>query len=227
MSNSNTAYPGTITSFDPVTQLATVKLAMERFYNGIGTLYETIQYPILTDVPVHFPQCGSYSITFPIAVGDSCLVIFSQKGYEHWLYNNSDEIGKYSSGIPKPAYFKDHDIDDTLCIVGFNPVAKAIPNFSPTDVELRNVDRGQRITLKPNGVIEVLSQVELDLTTPTVKVVANSLVEVTAPNTNITGNVKITGELLVTGTIKSNTEVTAKTVNLSTHTHNHGPIPDA
>lgn len=220
-------YPGKIKTFDPITQTATVELCREEYHTAIDVVYQKVYLPQLEHVPVHFPQCGGYSLTFPIKAGDNCLVLFCDAGYDHWLYHDKNEIGTYSTGVPRDGYFRDGDLQDSLCIVGFNPTPRAIPNFSATDVELRNVDRGQRITLKPTGVIEVISQTELDVTVPTVKVNASSLVEVTAPNTNITGNVNVTGDLHVTGTIISDTEVTAKTVNLSTHRHNNGPLPDA
>lgn len=222
----NTCYPGKIVSFDPATQLASVEIARELYYADYESLYTEYDNPQLIDVPVHFPQCGGYSLTFPIKVGDNCLIFYSQRGHSHWLYKDANKIGKFSTGIPKAEYFRAHNINDALCIVGFNPVPRAIPNFSSTDVELRDTSRGQRITLKPSGVIEVLSQTELDVTTPTVKVVASSLVEVTAPNTNIIGN------LHVTGTITSDTsvhgpEVFANNIAMSVHTHNHGVPPDA
>jgi hypothetical protein len=206
-------------SFDTVTQLATVEIAREQFFNGFRIMYEATDFPILQDVPVHFPQCGGYSLTFPIKVGDSCLLLFCEKGYDHWLYEGNNKIGKVDEGIPKSEYFRSHNINDAVCIVGFNPITSAIPNFSSTDVELRNEDRGQRITLKPTGVIEILSQTELDITIPTVKVKASSLVEVTAPTTNIIGDVNITGKLTVSETIVATGEITGKGKVFSTHVH--------
>ncbi len=211
--NVRSVYPGTIKSFDVATQLATVEMAREQFFNGFKVLYEQQDFPILKDVPVHFPQCGGYSLTFPIKVGDSCLLLFCDMGYDHWLYDNQTKIGKFDEGCPKPEYFRRFSVNDALCIVGFNPIPKAIPNFSATDVELRDDSRGQRITLKPTGVIEVLSQTELDLTTPTVKVVASSAVEVTAPTTTING------DLIVNGKITSTGDTVAGGISLMTHVH--------
>ena len=213
MNGVRTVYPGTIKSFDVATQLATVEIAREQFFNGFKTLYEATDYPILKDVPVHFPQCGGYSLTFPIKVGDSCLILFCDKGYDHWLYDGQTKIGKFKEGVPKAEYFRNFNINDTLCIVGFNPIPSAITDFSATDVELRDDSRGQRITLKPTGVIEVLSQTELDLTTPTVKVVASSAVEVTAPTTTING------DLIVNGKITSTGDTVAGGISLMTHVH--------
>lgn len=209
----NTHYPAKIVSFDVTTQLAVVKIQREQYYADFNELYQEYEIPNLIDVPVHFPQCGGYSLTFPIKAGDDCLVLFSQRGHSHWLYENKDKIGKFSTGIPKAEYFRAYNVNDALCIVGFNPVPKAIPNFSATDVELRNVDRMQRITLKPDGVIEVLSQTELDVTTPTVKVVASGAVEVTAPTTTING------DLIVNGKITSTGDTVAGGISLMTHVH--------
>jgi hypothetical protein len=41
--------------------------------------------PILQRVPVAYPQGGGYCITWPLAVGDFVLLIFSERSIRHWL----------------------------------------------------------------------------------------------------------------------------------------------
>jgi len=41
--------------------------------------------PILQRVPVAYPQGGGFAITWPLAVGDFVLLIFSERSIRHWL----------------------------------------------------------------------------------------------------------------------------------------------
>lgn len=199
-----THYPGKIISFDAVKQVAKVQVMREQYNNTLYSMYTEYDFPILQDVPVQFPQGGGYFLTFPVAAGDNCLLEFCDKGISHWLYEGSEKIGKFSSGIPKADYFRSYNINDAVCHVGFNPIPQAIKNFNASATELRNVDRTQRITLNPSGLVEVVTPTEL---------------HVTAPESVLDGNLTINGNLHVTGTITSDTDVIAKTVSLLTHEH--------
>lgn len=205
-----TCYPGRIVSFDPVTQIAKVRVARERYVNNLESMYIKAESPILVDVPVHFPQGGGYSLTFPIAPDDDCLVMFAERGYSHWLYKGLMEIGAYASGVPKSDFYRKFDVSDSFALVGFNPIPLAIPDFQPASVELRNADRSQRVTLIPSGLIEVRTPTTVDVVAPTVNIKGN---------VNIDGNVTITGTLDVTGIIKSLADVLAKTISLFGHKH--------
>jgi hypothetical protein len=157
-SNLNTLYPGTIVSFNPEEQTATVRIAIEKYYSGMDTeeLYEEFERPVLEDVPVHFPQCLGFSLTMPVKVGDSCLLVFAQRGIGHWLYRAEEKAGRNPvSNWPAKEHDQKYELGNTLCMVGFNPIPKAITSFNPDDAELRNATGTQRITLKASGDIEV------------------------------------------------------------------------
>lgn len=199
-----THYPGKILAFDPVRQVAKVQVMREQYSNTLHSLYTEYEFPILQDVPIQFPQGGGYCLTFPVSAGDNCLLEFCDKGISTWLYEGKGKIGKFSSGIPKADYFRSYNINDAVCHVGFNPIPQAIKNFNASATELRNVDRTQRITLNPSGLLEVVTPTEL---------------HVTAPESVLDGNLTINGNLHVTGTITSDIDVIAKTVSLLTHEH--------
>lgn len=197
-----THYPGKIVSFDPVKQVAKVQVMREQFTNTLYSLYEEYEFPVLQNVPVQFPQGGGYCLTFPVAAGDNCILHFCDKGISHWLQEGKGKIGKFSSGVPKADYFRSYSINDAVAIVGFNPIPNAITNFNATAPELRNSDASQRVTLNTGGVMEVVTPTEL---------------HITAPQTVMDGNMKINGNLHVTGLITSDTDVKAKTVSLINH----------
>lgn len=212
-----TAYPGRIVSFDPVKQVARVQIARERFVDNLETNYIKQTSPILVDVPVQFPQGGGYSLTFPVAQGDDCLVMFAERGYSKWLYEGAMEIGTFSNGVPRADFYRKYDVNDSFALVGFNPIPKAIPNFQAGSTELRNAARTQRVTLIPGGLMEVRTESVMDIVAPTVKIKGN---------VDIEGDVTITGTLTAQGIIKSMTDVLAKVISLFSHVHISAPPGD-
>lgn len=183
----NTSYPAKIVSFDPVTQTATIKVCIERVYNGLAGKNKLVDFPLIDKVPVHFPQCAGWSMTFPIKAGDDCLAMFAQRGYDHWLYEGKDVAGyRKVEGAEylQPQHLRENAISDALAIVGFNPVVDTIPNFNGESPEWRNTSRGQRITLNANNDVEIY--------TP-------SQVIINAPLTVINGNLKVNGDVGVSG----------------------------
>ena len=72
--------PGRILEYFPETQTATVRISVERTYDTAVSSSNRITRALLEDVPVHTPSGGGWSLTFPIRVGDTCLIMFSQFG---------------------------------------------------------------------------------------------------------------------------------------------------
>jgi hypothetical protein len=220
----NTMYPGTIVSFDPLEQTAVVRMALEQYYTGIDTAerYEDAQRPLLTDVPVHFPQCKGFNITMPVGEGDSCLLVFAQRGIGHWLYDNKEVAGRDEvTGWPEKEHMQQFELSSTLCIVGFNPIPKAIADFNPLDLEIRNADRTQRITLLADGRIDVSTTNDVTVTTPTIVNVNCTAAVVTAATsiTLATPLVVATGDLTVGGTMTASTDALGGGISLLGHEH--------
>lgn len=179
----NTCYPAKIESFDPVTQTCTATLSIEDYFTALDEGYTKQLAPLLIDIPVYSPQGSGWSITFPIKKGDDCLLLFAQKGYDQWLYSAAQETGLID-GIPTAEHYREYSLRDAMCLVGIRPIPSAIKDYSADDVDIRNADRTQRITLRANG------DIELDTTT-NVSVKANT-VNVNATTTNVVSdNVKV------------------------------------
>jgi hypothetical protein len=69
----HTCMPGEIVSYDYTKQKASVKPLLKRAYVD-GTY---MPYPVINDVPVIFPRSGGASLTFPVTVGDTVMLVFS------------------------------------------------------------------------------------------------------------------------------------------------------
>jgi hypothetical protein len=75
---------GRIHSYNSATQIAEVELCVKRPIEDEEEELTFEDYPILQDVKICFPQAGVYSITFPIAKGDSVIVHFMQSDSSKW-----------------------------------------------------------------------------------------------------------------------------------------------
>jgi len=78
---------------------------------------KSIQLPEFTKVPPLFMQGGGSYTAHPIAIGDYCLLVLTERCFDRW-YSGSD--------FQDPAEFRMHDYSDGIAIVGINPIAGAL-----------------------------------------------------------------------------------------------------
>ena len=116
------AMPGIIQTFDPVTQTATIQVAMQM------TVWDQVKdYPPLVDCPVVVLGGGPAFISFPINTGDTCLVLFSDRAIDNW----------YSTGnVVPPAQQRQHSLADGIALVGIRHLANALSNYDATGIGL-------------------------------------------------------------------------------------------
>jgi len=201
----NTCYPAKVISFDPVTQTISCKVSVEDYYTDLSYDYTKQPAPVLTDVPVVLQQGGGWDITFPIKPDDDCLLLFAQKGYDHWLYDDLQESGMVD-GIPASDQYRHFDIRDAVAIVGLRPIPRAIKNYNNDGMELRNEARTQRITFNSNGTIDVSTTADVNVHCVNASVSASKTALITTPDmtidspiTKLTGNLSVAGSLNVAG----------------------------
>lgn len=108
------AAPGIVRAYDGNTQTASVELAVRDAREDAG--YEPL--PLLLDVPVFFPGGSGVRITYPINVGDECLVVFADQCIDSWF-----EYG----GVRNPPAARRHDLSDGFALVGFSSKQNAVP----------------------------------------------------------------------------------------------------
>lgn len=86
----HTMIPGRVTAYDGATQRASVQplLKSPRSTEDGGRTLETL--PIVPDVPVAFLGAGSWSITFPVSVGDTGMIMFAEAALERWKGGDGD-----------------------------------------------------------------------------------------------------------------------------------------
>lgn len=142
------AMPGIIQSFDPETITAVVQPAIRAVERDNDGNTSTTDYPLLVDVPVVFPRGGGCTLTFPVAPGDECLVIFADRCIDFWWQNG---------GIQEPVDTRMHDLSDAFAIVGPQSQAQKISGISTSAAQLRTDSGTAFIEIAAGGAVTITS----------------------------------------------------------------------
>src|SRR5262249_11851944 len=86
------ALPGRVEQYDATKQSVDVApLLKNPFEDQTGAL-QTESLPVVPGVPVIFPGGGGFRITFPVAAGDTGLLVFSDRSLDRWLAGDGSEV---------------------------------------------------------------------------------------------------------------------------------------
>ncbi|HDZ1216537.1 Gp138 family membrane-puncturing spike protein [Klebsiella pneumoniae] len=214
MSAMRVSMPGIIQSFDPDAVTAVVQPAIKGVEQDESGADVSVNIPLLVDVPVVFPRGGGCTLTFPVKVGDECLVIFADRCIDFWWQ---------SGGIQEPVDERMHDLSDAFCIVGPQSQAKKIGGISTTAAQLRTDDGSAFIEVAAGHDVTVKTSGKLTAS-------ADGGTEITSPEIILNGNVTINGNLsqgmgesggsaTMHGPVTVTNDVTAGGKSLMTHTH--------
>lgn len=122
-SSIRTSEPGIITAYDKDTQRASVQLAIKSAHVDEEDNRVSEAVAEINDVVVAFMGNARGRITWPVAVGDTCLVLFCSSSLSQWLYQG---------GIVDPDSDHRHDVSDAICIVAGHDFAH-VPTDAPDD----------------------------------------------------------------------------------------------
>jgi len=171
-----TSMPGIIQSFNTSAVTATVQIAIKGIVHAPDGSAQFVNMPLLVDVPVHFPRGGGCTLTFPVAKGDECLVVFAARCIDGWYQ---------SGGVQIPMEPRIHDLSDGFAFVGFFSQVTKIGGISTSSAQLRSNDGSTYIDVNP-----ALQKV---------KIVAPGGFDVIAPLSTFSAAVTITGLLTFVG----------------------------
>lgn len=203
------AIPGIIQSFDPDEVTCTVLPAIKGTDGN-----ESVDLPLLVDVPVSFPRGGGVTLTFPIKPGDECELIFNDRCIDFWWQ---------SGGVQEAVDLRQHDLSDAVAFVGIQSQAKKISNISTSAAQLRTDDgaafielaTGHDITVETPGKLTASAQGGTEITSPTI--VLNGAVTINGSLSQGMGPGGGTATML--GPVVVTNDVTAGGKSLETHTH--------
>lgn len=120
----HTAFPARVEAYDASTQKANLRpLVREPTQQADGS-YEYEEMPILPAVSVVFPRVAAWAVTFPLAVGDTVLVVCQQTSPGAW------ESGEGNQPT-HPGDTRRHSIAHAVALVGYYPVIKKLSHLAP------------------------------------------------------------------------------------------------
>lgn len=129
----NCHHLATIQSFNAAKQTvtATVNYTKTFFQPNAQDLYQAVQvsYPLLVDMPVIILGGGPARLTFPIAKGDQCLVLFNDRNIDNWF--QSGQVGPVANS-------QAHAFSDGFALIGPNSLNTLISAYDTTRAMLTN-----------------------------------------------------------------------------------------
>lgn len=219
MKDVHTCLPGKIVNFDGATQLAEVQLLITRSFS----MGDPQPLPLLINVPVWFPRAGGFNITFPVAKDDQCLVLFAERALDRWITEGD---------LQPPHDMRMHSLSDALCLVGLSSTPQAITNFDVANFQIRNEEKDQIITLKPNKDIDVVTggvEIKMINASNTINITAPTTINIDTPLATFTGDIQVDGsinvdvDLDVAGSTGLGSTVTSNGKDIS-DTHKHSGV---
>lgn len=192
-----TAIPGIIQSVNLAAMTCVVQPAIQGQIEDENGEIQSVNLPLLVDVPIVFPGAGGFLITFPMAAGDEVLVVFASRCIDAWWQ---------SSGIQRPMEARMHDLSDGFAIPGPRSLPRAVSGISSTGAQLRNQAGTTYIEIAADGKIKLVSPVEVAVT----------------GNLTVSGTIVSTGEITRGGIPLSSHKHTGVTVGAGV---SGGPTP--
>lgn len=113
----HTALPGVVKSYDATKQVADIQPTIKRIDRDENGTKVVLDPPVISSVPILWPRAGGYFVTFPLAPGDSVLLVFCESELGAWLD---------SGQVAHPGDEGRHTLSGAVAIPGLFPVAGAL-----------------------------------------------------------------------------------------------------
>lgn len=225
MNNQYTAMPCIVVAVNLENSTVDIQPAINQKLKD-GTVAER---PPVLGVPISFPVSKTAGITFPVAVGDTGLAVFSMRDMSAWKAGN----GRPSAPLNNAKM----DKSDAIFIPGIqpssvavnNPQARVLAHDVQDTVIVNNIGTSTEVEvrLKASGDVEInapMSAVKVNCMTSVVTAqesvdVISQTINLDAANINFYGNITHNGNYTATGTMSFNG------VTFNTHVHGASPGP--
>ncbi len=158
-----TSLPGKITKVNlPGAMTVEVQPLIQARQSYPDGTVKLVNLPIIPDVPIKFPGGGGYLLTFPVKVGDECVLHFASRCIDGW----------HSSGrVSAPLDARMHDLSDAFADVGVRSTPTSLPDVHTKNVQLRSDDGQLVLDLDhDHGQITMTAPTKIVLNTPVVEV---------------------------------------------------------
>lgn len=150
-----TAMPGIIESFDPAEMTASVQITIQAKVQDQNGAFSWDTLPLLIHCPVQFPAGGGFSLTFPVAQGDECLVVFASRCIDAWWQQG---------GVQVQAELRMHDLSDGFALLGFRSLPRIIAGISADSTQLRSDDGATFVEVRSDQTVKIVAPAGVDIT---------------------------------------------------------------
>lgn len=134
--------PGQITAYDETTGLASVvPMVQDGEFEEDGVTRTVKTLPEIHDCPVAFPGSGKNRQTFPVAKGDTCLIMWCSSYIARWVVTGE---------IVDPGDDRRCDYADAVVLAGLS--SSKIPTDAPLDAIVTHADSGVKIRLGDSSI---------------------------------------------------------------------------
>ncbi|WP_369067478.1 Gp138 family membrane-puncturing spike protein [Burkholderia gladioli] len=200
-----TALPGIIESYNPAAQTVVIQGGLKVPVRADDGTVTTVELPPLVDCPVQFPSGGNSTLTFPVARGDECLVVFASRCIDAWWQ---------SGGVQELADTRMHSLSDGFALLGFRSQPRVLTNVSTTSAQLRSDDGATFIDLNPTAkTVKIVAPGGFEVVAPTQVLTAATSLTVNSPQSGFSGAVIVQGLFsFLAGLVGSTAEGVAATI---------------
>jgi hypothetical protein len=129
--------PAKIVRYDASKQLIDAQPLVKGRYVDENDVEQAYSLPVITNVPVCFPSGGGFRITFPLKVGDTVCLLFSERSLDTWL-SQGGEVDELD--------YRDHSLNDAQAFLGLRPFNAPLKS-APTDRMAMGNDGGVTIEI--------------------------------------------------------------------------------
>lgn len=130
----NCHHIATVQSFDSVRQVASATVNYKKTFfvpDPVTGVYGPVlrDYPQLIDCPVVVLGGGLGSLTFPVASGDECVVLFNDRDLDNWFQGGGSGTAAATPRL--------HSFSDGMILVGVRSLANVLKTYDMTRAVLR------------------------------------------------------------------------------------------
>lgn len=137
--------PAEITKFNSDEMTISARaLIKEKVLTSVNS-YIDIEIPEISDIPIIFPGGSNFCITYPINVGDECLLFFADTCIDSWWQ---------SGGLQSQFEMRRHDLSDCFALICQMSQPMKIPKSLYSSSSLKVISRqgNANIEVKKNNV---------------------------------------------------------------------------
>lgn len=138
----HTAMPGRVESYDAAGQTADVQPQLKRVVRSATGERTAEELPVIPSVPVGFPGGGGFFVSFPLAVGDTGLLIFSEYSIDRWR-TQGEQVD--------PADERRHGLSGAIFVPGLKTQAGALADADATHMRL-GADGSYVVEIQPSEI---------------------------------------------------------------------------